>query len=150
RSVLAILLFLSGTAAANGPRQVLLLLSSEREFTPFDTFTSDFKTELNRTYGKPVNFLEVSLQPPPSGGHPAPVADQIVTMLGDRRIDLVVPVGGAAANFAQKHRASLFPETPMLLAAVDERDLQGAALTAKDSVAAVRNEPAAALDNILQ
>ena len=36
-------------------------------------------------------------------------------------IDLVVPIGGAGALFADRHRERLFPATPLLLMAAEPR-----------------------------
>ena len=42
--------------------------------------------------------------------------------------DLIVTVGGPAATFARKHRQQIFPDTPLLLASVDQQYLRDAPL----------------------
>ncbi|MFX8373857.1 hypothetical protein ABTL76_19765, partial [Acinetobacter baumannii] len=54
--------------------------------------------------------------------------------------DLVVAIGGPAAMFVQQHRAELFPATPMVLTAVEERRVRWSALTRNDAVVAVKQD----------
>ena len=51
-------------------------------------------------------------------------AGQIQTMLSGHPPDLVVPIGGPAAAFAQRNRQQLFPAADMLFAGVDRRFVQ--------------------------
>ena len=69
-------------------------------------------------------------------------------MFAKHQLNLVVTVGGPAAAFATKHRQTLFPETPLLLAAVDERYVKNTTLTANDAVVAVRNDVQGVIENI--
>src|SRR6185437_4247605 len=64
--------------------------------------------------------------------------------------DLIVSIGAPAAAFVQRHRPQLFPNTPMVLTAVDERRVQFSALTERDAVVAVRIDYLGAIKNILQ
>jgi hypothetical protein len=63
---------------------------------------------------------------------------------------LVVPIGGPAVRFARKHRERLFPGTPMLLAAVDERHLQDTTLAPNEAVVAVRHDPPLLVEDVLR
>jgi len=134
------------------PRHVLLLHSFEREFAPFDAFTRDFRAELSKNSPVPVIFYEVSLQLARSNEIPpeGPTLDYMHAMLANQRLDLVVPIGGPAVQFAQKNRQRLFPETPMLLASVDQRLVNTSALTPTDAVVSVLSDPAQVIDAILQ
>jgi signal transduction histidine kinase len=132
--------------------RVLLLHSFGREFAPFSVFSAYFRTDLARQSPTPVDFYDVSLdsarfdEPPQQG----PFLNYLRSLSAGRRADLVVTIGGPAARFAQTYRRTLFPSTPMLIAAVDQRNLQTAALTANDAVVAVRIDPAAVIEKMLQ
>jgi hypothetical protein len=134
------------------PRQVLLLHSFEREFAPFDAFAGNFRTELSKNSPVPVDFYEVSLQLARSNEKPpeGPILDYMHAMFANRRLDLVVPIGGPAVQFAQKNRQKLFPSTPMLIAAVDQRLVNMAALRPNDAVVSVLTDPSLVIDTILQ
>jgi PAS domain S-box-containing protein len=77
-------------------------------------------------------------------------ADYVSVLFAEHRLDLVVPMGAPAVGFAQKYRARLFPDTPMLLAAVDQRLVQSSMLTTNDAVIAVRHDPRLLVEAILQ
>ena len=49
-------------------------------------------------------------------------------------------IGGPAAVFARKYRQQLFPDTPLLFAAVDQRYLGGAPLGENETAVAVVND----------
>ena len=64
--------------------------------------------------------------------------------------DLIVSVGGPAALFARKYRRQLFPDSPLLFAAVDQRYLGDAPLGANETAVAVSNDFTRTIDDILQ
>jgi C4-dicarboxylate-specific signal transduction histidine kinase len=66
--------------------------------------------------------------------------DYLGALFATHRLDLVVPMGGPAVGFAQKYRARLFPDTPMLLGSVDQRLVQSSGLTTNDAVVSVRHD----------
>ena len=79
------------------------------------------------------------------------VVEFIHSTFADRpKPDLVVTVAGPAAVFAHKYRQQLFPDTPLLFAAVDERYLRDAPLGEKDTAVAVVNDFPGLVDEILQ
>jgi PAS domain S-box-containing protein len=141
----------SGAAGA-APKQVLLLYSFGAEFAPFNTFSETFRTELVEQLGNPVAFYNVDLESArfDGAGPEGPLMSYLAALFAEHRLDLVVPIGGAAARFAQAHRQQLFPATPMLLAATDERHVNSATLATNDTVVAVANDPARMMENILQ
>lgn len=149
----ALLLVLAAYPAAGAaPKQVLLLHSFSREFSPLNTFSDGFRTELGQQLGDSVEFHDVALESALfEGSAPdGPLLGYLAALFGAQPPDLVVTVGGPAARFAQQHRQQLFPSTPMLIAAVDERHLQTAALATNDAVVAVTNDLARSVDSILQ
>src|SRR5207249_416609 len=63
--------------------------------------------------------------------------------------DLVVSLGAPAAHFFQRHRQRLFPATPMLMTAVEQRRLPLANLTANDTVVPVSIDLRGVVETIL-
>ena len=61
-ATVVILACASVSGAAPEPRQVLLLYSYERDFASHNAFATMFRPELSRSFGEPIDFIEVSLQ----------------------------------------------------------------------------------------
>ncbi len=130
------------SATAAEPKRVMLIHSFGRDFPPFDTFSGILRAELVSHFPGPLDIFEVSLESARFGGtvQEGPFVDYLQALVSGRRLDLVVPIGGPAAQFAQRHRQALFPGTPMLIAAPDQRHVQQNALTTQDSAVLVQNE----------
>jgi signal transduction histidine kinase len=144
-----LLLLYAATAVPAPPiRRVLLLHSLEHESAPFATFEQAFRRNLGAQLPEGVQFSEVSLQTG-QGADQEPVLGYALARFGKQPPDLIVSMGGPAARFAQKYRQRLFPSTPLVFAAVDQRHLEGAVLTSSDTVVAVRHDPAEAIEAIL-
>lgn len=139
----------SATQAQDLNRLVLVLYSYEREFAPHRAFSELFLQDLSRSSGQPVDYVEISLQAA-RVSQIAPgdaTVTHVQTMLAGRQPDLVVPIGGPAAVFAQRNRHQLFPSAPMLLAGVDRRFVKD--LSDHDAAVAVDHEPERLVENIL-
>ena len=67
-----------------------------------------------------------------------------------RQPDLTVAFGAPAARFVQRHRADLYPTTPMLLTAVEGRRLDQSMLSEQEVVAPVRADYGVLFENILR
>ena len=79
------------------------------------------------------------------------VVDYIRSTFTDRpKPNLIMTVGGPAAVFARKYRQQLFPDTPLLFAAVDERFLRDAPLGENETAVAVLNDYSQLIEEILQ
>jgi len=148
--VVAILVAFGALGAT--PHRVLLLHSFGRDFAPFDGFSETFRTELAKQMGGAVVFYDVDVESARiDGGEPeGPFTSYLMALFANDRPDLVVPIGGPAARFAQKYRERLLATTPMLVAATDERHLQSAVLTTNDAVVCVKNDPVRTIESILQ
>lgn len=113
----------SESAAQFRTRNVLLLNSFERNFPPFSNYAEIVRTELGRRSPVPISFFEVSLQLALTPDEPR--EDETVrylhSILLDQRLDLIVTIGGNAAELVQEHRDRLFPLTPVLNAALNTR-----------------------------
>jgi signal transduction histidine kinase len=151
RVVVLVLLAAVSSEAAPAVRQVLVLQSFDRGVLALDQFTANFRVDLDQRIGEPVNFVQFVVAPagfitPPE----EPVVDFLRSAFADRPApDLIVTVGGPAAALARKHPRTLFPGTPRLFAAVDQRFLQGAPLAGNETAAAVMNDIPRLVDDIL-
>ncbi len=124
RSIILLMLVCVWPAlAAEAPRRVLLVHSFGRDFAPFNEVSGQFRTELARRSPQPVEFLDASLEMARFDGveRDEPLLDFLAAIFQDRTPDLVAPVGGPAAQFCLRHRAALFPQTPLLALGVDKR-----------------------------
>jgi ABC-type uncharacterized transport system substrate-binding protein len=117
-----------------------------------DTFTGNFRVDLEQRAGRPVNFVQIVVGRTGSVGAPEQaVVDYIRSTFADRpRPDLIVTVAGPAAVFARKHRQELFPDTPLLYAAVDQRWFRDAPPGENEAAVAVVQDFPGLVDDILQ
>src|SRR5437764_9143997 len=139
------------SAAQSSVRQVLVLQSLNRGSLPNDEFMGEFRVRLDSLAGRPVNLVQVVVGPTGTVGAPddALVA-YIRAIYGDRTPpDLIVTVAGPAAVFARKHRAQLFPGTPLLFASVDQRWFGDVPLDANETAVAVGADFPRLIDDIL-
>jgi signal transduction histidine kinase len=144
-------------AAAHGaaqalPRQILVLQSLDRGNLVVDRFTTEFHVELDERSGQPVNFVQIIVGPiGPVGAPERAIVDFIGSTFADGpKPDLIVTVSGPAAIFARKYRQQLFPDTPLLFAAVDERYLRAEPTGENEVAVAVSNNFPRVIDDILQ
>jgi signal transduction histidine kinase len=144
-------------AAANGTaqpvqKQVLVLQSVDRGNIVVDHFTANFHVELDQRAEQPVNFVQVVVGPiGPVGAPERAIVDFIVSTFADGpKPDLIVTVSGPASIFARKYRQQLFPDTPLLFAALDERYLRAAPLGENETAVASANDFPRLIDDILQ
>jgi signal transduction histidine kinase len=148
------LLMIVATSSEAQPavKQVLVLQSLDRGNLVLDQFTGDFRVGLDEHAGKPVNVVQVVVDRTGFVGAPnQAVVDYVRSIYADRSPpDLIMTVGGPAAAFARQHRRQLFPETPLLFAAVDERYLRGVPPGENETAVAVVNDFPRVVDDILQ
>jgi signal transduction histidine kinase len=157
----AILLSLSGALALclapgvaraePGHRHVLLLYSYDQEFAAA-AFSQAFQTSLSHSSPDPIDFIEVSVHAKPSAKQDPDesVIDDIRSTSGGVHLDLVVPIGGPAATFAQQNQPTLFRDTPVLFASVDNRFVDGQEFAPNETAVAVRHDLPQMLQTILR
>jgi signal transduction histidine kinase len=151
--VLAFLLASVGHATeAASPKRVLLIHSFGRDFAPYDTIATVFRTELATRSTDPIVFFEANLDAARTLSENEEQA--FFQYLGARfdgtAPDLVVTIGPPAARIYARHRESLFPNTPLVMAALDERLVPREALGPNDAVSAGRVDLPGLVENILQ
>lgn len=147
----------TGPAAADvesrrEPVRVLIINSFGRENSPYDVFASAFRSELVRHVATPIAFFETSLDGArfDPAVDAAPFARFLADRFAGRPPDLVVPIGPLAARFYTEQRDELFPDTPMLVAAAEQRFLGEDALAPGDASVTLRLDIGLLLENILQ
>jgi signal transduction histidine kinase len=157
RSLLPAVMILAGispataAAAPGGVQRVLILDSYGRDFAPYSSIASTFRTELAQRSANPIEFLEMSLETARFEEPEETAAVEYVRVLCERRkFDLVVPNGQPAARFWVRHREGLLPGAPTLFAAVDERHLSQLPLSPDEAVVATRLDLPGLLRHILQ
>lgn len=129
---------------------MLLLHSFGLNFSPYNDYVAHLRGDLARQSPGPVDIYEVSLATArfTEGEREGPFVEYVNSLFADRRPDLVVSIGAPAAGFAQRYREQLFPSTPLLLSAVEERRLKGASLLETDAAVSVKIDLPAVIDNI--
>jgi signal transduction histidine kinase len=148
----ALLLLVSPLVEAAEPKRVLLLQSFGNGFAPFTEFAARFRQKLSEKWHEPIDMYETSLDIARFSvpRDDAPFVTYLSTLFAERRPDLIVAVGGPGARFIQQNRSRLFPDTPMLITATDQRLVDMAGMTANDTAVAVNLDQGALIDNILR
>jgi len=152
-ALLALMALARTSAAAEPPvRQVLVLQSFDRGNLILDHFTTNLRVEVDQYVGGPTNFIQINVGPTGFVGAPEQsVVDFIRSNFANRpKPDLIVTIAGPAAVFARKYRQQLFPESPLLLASVDQRFLGDAPLADNDVAVAALHDFSGLVDDILQ
>ena len=133
-------------------KRVLVLHSFGREFRPWSEYARGIKAELERQSPWPLDIQEHALLTARfnNPGPEAPFVEYLQSLYQGALPDIVLTIGAPASRFAQRYRTKLFPDTPLVLAAVEGRLINRADLTDNDVVVAIHNDFLAAFNNILQ
>jgi signal transduction histidine kinase len=134
------------------PKRVMLLHSFGREFRPWSEYAKAIRIELNRQSPWPLDILDHSLISARFSDPNAELAfvEYLRALYSERPLDLIISIGAPAAGFVQRHRDQLFPITPMLFTAVEQRRVRYSNLTESDAVVALVHDFAAVFENILR
>ena len=145
-------LFACQVVLAAEQRRVMLLHSFGRDFKPWSEYAKDIRAELNWQSPWPLDIIENSLVTARfSDENPeAPFVEYLGALFTKHPLDVIVSIGAPAAGFVQRHRQRLFPTTPMVFTAVDQRRVQYSNLTGNDIAVAVNINYLSAFENILQ
>ncbi len=154
--VLAIALLLAmlcqSQAGDPEPKRVLMLQSFGLRFKPWTDFAEILRSEMSRQSKAPIDFLDHTLLTARVDDDEAlaPFVDYLLALYAKKAPDLIVALGAPAADFVQRYRARLFPNTPMMFTAVEARRVQYDKLTENDTAAAAAHDFPAAIETILQ
>ena len=122
------------------------------DFRPWGEYSRTIRSELFRQSPWPLDIKDHLLATARSGDeNPEPPFIDYLNALEVRHPpDLIICIGAPAASFIQRHRDRLFPATPMILTAVEQRRVRYDSLTKNDTVIAVAHDFRAVFDNILR
>jgi len=129
-----------------------MLHSFGPRFKPWSDYAQTIRSEISQRWREPVDFLDHSLVNARQDDEPSEAAfvEYLRTLYVSRPVDLIIAIGAPAAAFIQRHRQRLFPKTPMVFTAVEQRRVQYEKLTENDTVVAVAHDFPAAFENILR
>jgi signal transduction histidine kinase/ABC-type uncharacterized transport system substrate-binding protein len=119
----SIVLFLAMTGAAfSDSKRVLIVHSVGRDFSPWDDYARYIREELRLQSKDPIDIFEVSLSTArfPDGNEDAFVS-YLNAVFSERKLDLIMTIGGPAARFFQQNRQRIFPSIPTLYAALAQQ-----------------------------
>lgn len=145
---IVLLLAMTG-AALSEPKRVLIIHSVGRDFSPWDDYARTIREELARQSKDPIDIFETSLTTARfADGKEDPFVDYLNALFSDRKLDLIMTIGGPAARFFQQNRQRLFPDVPTLYAALEQRISPNAPAT--DTMVSVSIDVFGVLDQILK
>ena len=136
----------------NEPKRLLLLHSFGRDFRPWSEYARSIKAEFEQQSAFPLDIQEHALLTARfnNPGPEEPFVDYLRSLYRTSPPDMVMTLGAPAARFVQKYREQLFPDTPLVMTAVEERQVNRAAMAKNDVVVPVRNDFGAFFGSILQ
>src|SRR5467141_3134232 len=145
------LLFATLAPASAEPRRVLFLHSFGPNFSPYNDYVAKLREDLIRQATEPMDIYEVSLATArfAEEERDGPFGEYLTSLFAGRRLDLVITIGAPAASFFQRNRQRVFPPTPVLFTAADQRRLRDDALAANDAAIAVKIDLPPLIANIL-
>ena len=149
----AVLQFQAAASAAEPEaKRVIILHSFGNDFRPWGEYARTIRFELTQQSRWPLDIQDHSLVTARSSDEnpQGPFVEYLSALYAKRPPDLIICIGGPAANFVQRYRSRLFPSVPMLMTAVEQRRIRFDSLTENDAVVAVRHNFAASFDTILR
>lgn len=149
--LLLIAIPLSSSALTAEAKRVVILHSFGRDFRPWGEYGRQIRGELDRLSTWQLDIQDHSLVSARfSNDDPeVPFIAYLNLLDAQHKPDLIISIGAPAANFVQRNRSRLFPETPAILTAVEQRRVAGAGLSDNDTVVAVAHDFPRSFDAIL-
>jgi signal transduction histidine kinase/ABC-type uncharacterized transport system substrate-binding protein len=147
-----IFLFFAALCSATAEtKQLVLLHSYGRHFSPYEVYASKLRAKLAQESSEPIDIYEVDLSTARSmeGEQEDLFVEFLKSLFAGRQPDLVITIGGPAADFLQRNRQRVLSSTPVLFSAVEQRRLNNTALTANDAAAKNRIDLPLLVANIL-
>src|SRR5262245_1392707 len=143
---------LAAGAATPEPKRVMILHSFGQNFRPWAEYARTTRAELELQSPWPLDIQDYSLVTARSSDEDVegPFLNYLVAVGARHPPDLIICVGAPAANFVQRYRDRLFPATPMIITAVEQRRVDFARLGKNDTVVSVSHDFSASFANILR
>jgi hypothetical protein len=137
-----LLIFSSAPGQTDSPKRVLIIHSFGRDFEPYGSVATAFRTELMRDSPDTIVLYEATLDAGQkiTEQEEQTFRDYLGARFAGNTPDLVVTLGPPAARFYFDNRDRLFPATPLLMGAVGERIAQGAPLRSGDTAVLVKTD----------
>jgi signal transduction histidine kinase len=134
------------------PKRIVILNSYGQNFKPWRDYSTALRQELERQSRWPVDIQDFSVASArlEDQNVESEFVDYLRALFARGVPDLIVALGAPAASFVQRNRPQLFPSTPMVMTAVEERRVQRSALTDNDAVVAVKQDVPALFGNIVR
>lgn len=149
--VIVALLFAAPATRAAAPDRVLLLHSFGFDYSPWSETAKSFRAELFKRAPRPIDLFEASVfTAREKSRDDSPLLPYLHSLFSEHPLDLVVALGGPAVGFAQHHRSSLFPSTPMLMTAIAQQRIDRSLLSANDTSVGLNLDPREYIVNILR
>lgn len=154
--VAAVIATAISAAAADGAapelKRIVIFNSYGQNFKPWRDYSTALRQELERQSRWPIDIQDFSVATArfEDQNVESEFADYLRALFARGAPDLIVALGGPAAMFVQRNRPQLFPSTPMVMTAVEERRVQLSALTDNDVVVAVKQDVPALFGNIVR
>src|SRR5690242_1303670 len=133
------------------PQRILTLHSFSRDFSPYSTMVTTFRSELERNAQGPLAFYEAALDAGQAGPQEdtRPMIAFLRARFAQRAPDLVVCIEVPAAQFYLQNRETLFRDTPVLVVGSEVRLTQQLPLRATDAAVGSRVDIPRLAENIL-
>jgi hypothetical protein len=129
-----------------------MLHSFGRDSKPWSEYARNIRAEVEQQSLWPLEISDHSLMAASSGDEKseAPLAEYLRALHAEYPPDVIVSIGAPAVAFVQRHRQQLFPATPMVFTAVEQRRVRYSTITASDTVVAVAHSFRAFFESILR
>ena len=133
-------------------KRVLMLHSFGRDSKPWSEYARNIRAEVEQQSQWPLEISDHSLMTASSGDEKseAPLVEYLRALHEGHPPDVVVSLGAPAVGFVQRHRQQLFPATPMVFTAVEQRRVSYSTITASDTVVAVAHSFREFFESILR
>jgi signal transduction histidine kinase len=133
-------------------KRVLFLHSFGRDFSPYDATVTAIRQQLMEESGESIAIFDATLGADQAGG--ADDEQPFIEFLRHRFAawppDVVITIAPPAADFYLRNRDQVFPGTPVVVAALDQRLVPRPLLRAGDAAVASQHDLPALVDNILR
>ena len=139
-------------ALAAEPKRVMMLHSLGAQFGPWSEYAKAIRTELLRQAPGPLEIIDHALISARDRDETAEstFVEYLRALYARQPLDLVITLGAPAVGFVQRHRPRLFPVTPMVFTAVEQRRIQYSGLTENDVVVTYVHDFPAFFESILR